>query len=101
MDTKTLQSLPVNKMLEMYLDFKEQIAMLEKQIAPIRKEIEANGSLETDMFTVEVKEVEQNRVVGADVLLEKLGPVKVTELELIKTSTYNKVTVKQKLQKVA
>lgn len=86
-----------NQILFQFLSLKEQIATLEKQIAPIKKQIEAAGSLETDQFVVEIKEVEQNRTVDCLTLLERLGPVKVTELELVKTSTYNKVSVKQKL----
>jgi hypothetical protein len=89
-----------NQTLITFLSLKEQIATLEKQLAPIRKEIEAAGSLETDAFVVKVDEVTQNRVVGCDELLEKVGFVKVNELGLIRESTYNKVTVKQKLQKI-
>ena len=88
-----------NETLFQFLSLKEQIAALEKQIKPLKEEIEQAGSLETDQFVVEIKEVEQNRTVDCLTLLERLGPVKVAELELIKTSTYNKVSVKQKLVK--
>jgi hypothetical protein len=87
--------------LSNFLAIKQQIADLEKELKPLKSEIEASGSFETKQFKVEIVEVEQNRVVDANTLLEKLGPVKVTELELIKTSTYNKVNVKRIEKKAA
>jgi len=86
-----------NHTLAQYLAIKEQITALEKQLKPLKEEIEAAGSLETDQFSVEIKAVTVNRTVGCDELLEKVGIVKVNELGLIKESTYNKITVKQKL----
>jgi hypothetical protein len=85
-----------NQTLISFLTIKEQISALEKQLKPLKEEIEANGSMENDQFSVIIQEIEQNRVVGADELLLKVGIVKVTELELIKTSTYNKLIVKVK-----
>jgi GH15 family glucan-1,4-alpha-glucosidase len=79
-----------------YLALKQQIADLEKQIKPIKSEIEAAGPMETENFSVRIMEVEQNRVVDAGTLLEALGPVMVTEKALIRTSTYNKLDVKRK-----
>jgi hypothetical protein len=87
--------------LSSFLAIKQQIADLEKELKPLKSEIEAHGSFESKSFKVEIVEVETNRVVDANTLLEKLGPVKVTELELIKTSTYNKVNVKRIEKKAA
>jgi len=86
-----------NQTLATYVSIKEQIAILEKQLKPLRDQIEAAGSLETDQFSVDVKMVTQNRTVGCEELLEKVGFVKVNELGLIKESSYAKVTVKPKM----
>ena len=85
-----------NQTLINYLAIKEQIAALEKQLKPIRDEIESGGSFENDAFKVDVKQITQNRVVGCEELIDRLGVVKVTELGLIKESAYNKITVKAK-----
>ena len=85
-----------NNQLMKFLALKEQIAKLEKELKPIKDEIEAAGSMETEAFIVEVKEVTMHRVVGCDELLEKVGFVEVNRLSLIRDTTYNKVTVKQK-----
>jgi len=84
------------KELARYLAIKQQIADLEKELKPIKQAIETKGSFETKDFRVFVTEIEQNRTVDCNTLLERLGPVKVTELELIKTSTYNKIKVERK-----
>ncbi len=86
-----------NEMLAHYVALKTEIARLEKQLAPIKEQIEMYGSFETNQFIVKVDQVETNRVCGADELLLKVGFVQVNNLGLIKTSTYNKVTVKPKL----
>jgi hypothetical protein len=83
------------KQLAEFLSLKQTIADLEKQLAPLKTAIEKSGSFETKNFKVVVSQVETNRVVDANTLLDRLGPVKVTELELIKTSTYNKVKVER------
>ncbi len=81
-----------------YLAIKAQITALEKQLEPIKKQMIANGDYQSDLFSVEIQTIEQNRVCGADELLEKVGFVKVNELGLIKNSSYQKINAKQKLQ---
>jgi len=85
-----------NEMLQKFLVLKQEIAKMEKELAPIKKALEAQGSFETDQFTVEVKSVTQHRVVGCEELIDRLGVVLVEEKGLIKESTYNKVSVERK-----
>ncbi len=86
----------MNQTLLTFLQIKEQISALEKQLKPLETEIKAAGSMENAMFIVEVKEITVHRTVGCEELLEKVGFVETEKLGLIKSSTYNKLTVKMK-----
>lgn len=85
-----------NELAKAYLNLNSEISKLEKQKDELKQVLIAEGAFETDSYVFDVKEVELNRVVGAEVLLEKLGPVIVEEKDLIKHSTYKKLTVKSK-----
>jgi hypothetical protein len=85
-----------NEQLQTFLALKQEIAKLEKQLAPLKKTIEAMGSFETDEFSVEIKLITQHRVVGCEDLIEHLGVILVEEKGLIKESSYNKLNVIRK-----
>lgn len=85
-----------DEMAKVYLSLSAEIAKLEKQKEELKKALITEGTFETDAYLFDVKDVEMNRVVGAEVLLEKLGPVIVEEHELIKRSSYKKLTIKNK-----
>jgi hypothetical protein len=91
----------INEMCEQYMQLRDQIKLLETKKEEIASTLKALGSMETEGFAVILKEIEQNRVVGADTLLERVGIVKCTELDLITKSTYVKLDVKAKIKKVA
>ena len=87
---------PTDAQLSEYLKLDQEIKRLEKAREAIKSQIKAFGPFESAQFLVEFKTIEQNRVVDAATLLERVGPVKCTELELIKTSTYEKISVDRK-----
>jgi len=87
---------PTDTELSEYLRLDAAIKGLENARDTIKAKIKAFGPFESNAFNVTFTSVEQNRVVDAGTLLEALGPVKVTELQLIKTSSYDKIGVKRK-----
>lgn len=93
-----MKSNSLNEMCQRYVQIRDQIKLLELQKEALASELKALGSAETAEFAVIVKEVEQNRTVGADKLIERLGEVKCIELQLVTHSTYVKLDVKCKIK---
>lgn len=90
-----------NDTLARFLAIRQEIKRLEKEQEGIKSQIEAlGGNFETDLFRVETKEYETNRVVDCETLLLKVGPVKCTELGLIRTSVAKRLNVERK-EKIA
>lgn len=85
-----------NTTLQKFLDLKEQIAILNKEAEAIKAKILEKGTFETSMFMVEVTKQTQLRTVDANTLCEVLDPVLVAEKGLLKTITFEKVSVKPK-----
>jgi hypothetical protein len=87
--------------LKHFLVLKETHAKIEAELKQITTQLKELGSFDTDEFSVKVSEVTMNRVISADELCVVLDPVLVAEKNLIRTSTFEKVTVKHKALKVA
>ena len=90
-----------HKQLERYLELKEVIKELQDEMDVIKNNILMHGDFNSVRFSVMITEVKQNRVVGGEVLIEKLGAALVEEKGLIKESSYKKVTVKELNRKAA
>lgn len=90
-----------HKQLERYLELKEVIKELQDEMDGIKNNILMHGDFNSVRFSVIISEVKQNRVVGGEVLIEKLGAALVEEKGLIKESSYKKVTVKELNRKAA
>ena len=90
------ESKRINTMAEMYLDVSARIAALEKTKEGLKAQLMQHAGAETNKYEINVTKVEQNRTVSAPELLEALGPVVVVEKGLIKTSSYDKLSVKAK-----
>lgn len=94
--------LPSDVALAEYIAAGLEMKRLEKIRETIKSQIEAlGGNFETSQFVVLTNQYETNRVVDAATLLERVGPVKCTELQLITTSTARRISVEQKQVKAS
>lgn len=85
-----------NQTIARYMELKEQIATLEKEMDKIKDRMKDQGSFETSMFSVSVTTSTQNRTVDANTLLDRLGFETVMAKGLIKEIEVTRVTVKEK-----
>ena len=88
-------------MLQRFLQLKEDAAAIEKEMDEIKAVLKKEGSFTRWGFEVDIKTETRNSVVGAEVLLEKLGPVIVAQKGLIKETPVTKVFVKELKRKAA
>lgn len=76
----------LNKDIKKYLGLVEQKKVLEKQVDAMKNTLMNFHGIKTDKFSIFVAVTESERVVGKDVLIEKLGLNFVQEKELLKKS---------------
>lgn len=86
-----------NKTIARYMELKETIALLEKEMNKIKDQMKEHGSFETSEFTVDVSTSTQNRTVDANTLCEVLGFETVMAKGLLKQIEVTRVTVKAKI----
>lgn len=85
-----------NSTVARYMELKETIALLEKEMNQIKEKMKEHGSFETSEFTVDVSVLSQNRTVDANTLCEAVGFETAMAKGLIKQIEVTRVTVKAK-----
>lgn len=85
-----------NKTVARYMELKETIALLTKEMDKIKDQMKEKGSFETEEFVVNVQVMTQTRTVSADNLCDILGFATVMEKGLLKEIEVERVVVKSK-----
>lgn len=80
-----------------YLELQERSKDILKRLDAMKAEFKAEGPIETENYRVEVVPVTQERMAGVTECISKLGEQLLRGVDLIKTSSYEKVVVKRKL----
>lgn len=83
-----------NDLLEQYSNLLDKQKEIAEQISTIRAILATKGSTSTKDFIVVVKDIEQKRLPGKDVLIEVFGEKAINKL-LVKTS-YTTISVERK-----
>jgi hypothetical protein len=85
-----------NKTVARFLELKETIALMEKEMDKIKEQMKEIGSFETSEFVVTVSSSTQNRAVDANTLCDTLGFEVAMAKGLIKQIDVERVTVRAK-----
>ncbi len=83
-------------LLEEYLELKERVKPLLRQIEATSSWIKAKGSFSTENYAVSIETRTQNRLVGLDAAVEELGAEFLARHNLIQTITFPIVHVAKK-----
>lgn len=86
-----------NKTVARFMELKETIALMTKEMDKIKEQMKELGSFETSEFVVSVSTTTQNRAVDANTLCDALGFEVAMAKGLIKQIEVERVTVKAKV----